>query len=345
MTESMNEPDRPPRPDRRSVLAGALAFAILSGGVYALARPWAPGDGEARRPRPTAPAAHQTAESPSKGALPFEPELKIAFAGQASGGVFHIHVINADGTGDTPLTFGADEERDPAWSPDRTQIAFDRWVATTDPFGSNGDIYVMHADGTGSFRLTSGPGEKGDPAWSPDGTRVAFFTTDPTTRRKRIALQRIDGGPPATVSDPPDRCNDREPSWSPDGLQLVFVRKCGDQPSGLYLLDLAAARGSGIFLLTAYGRTPDWSPDGAKVVYTGFGAGGPSVYVINVDGTGKTKLTDGPLSGDPEWSPDGSRIVFAVGDSLAVHLFVMNADGTHVRRLTTSQANDITASW
>jgi TolB protein len=69
------------------------------------------------------------------------------------------------------------------------------------------------------------------------------------------------------------------------------------------------------------------------------------VYVINVDGTGKTKLTDGPLSGDPEWSPDGTRIVYAVGDPHAVHLFVMNADGTDVRRLTSSTASDVTAAW
>jgi Tol biopolymer transport system component len=341
----MTEPDGPTQPGpRRALLAGLLALAVVAAGIVAVLRPWTDGEPAHRSTR-----AGGGVPSPRPGSssepIAADPTHKIAFASRAVGGLFHIHVINADGSGDTSLTFGTGEERDPAWSPDRTRIAFDRRVASADPHGSNADVYVMMADGTGSIRITSGPGEEGDPAWSPDGSRVAFFATDPVTGRKRIALQRLDGGPQASLSDPPDRCNDREPTWSPDGLQLVFVRKCGDQPSALYVLDLTVPPSRGLLLLTAFGRTPDWSPDGARIVYTGIGAGGPSVYVINVDGTGKTKLSDGPLSGDPEWSPDGTRIVFAVGDPAAVHLFVMNADGSGVRRLTSNTADDVTASW
>jgi TolB protein len=203
----------------------------------------------------------------------------------------------------------------------------------------------MQADGRGSTRITEGPGDEGDPAWSPDGSRIAFFTTDPSTGRRRIAVQRIEGGEQALLSDPPEGCSDHEPTWSPDGLQLAFVRKCGDQASALYLLNLIEATGKGLVMLTDFGRTPDWSPDGAKILYTGIGVEGPSLYVMNVDGSGKTRLTDSRLSGDPEWSPDGTRIVFAGGDLAAVHLFVMNADGSDVRRLTSNPSDDVTASW
>jgi Tol biopolymer transport system component len=344
--QAMSEPDRPNRRRRRVVgVAAVLAGTVMVASLLAVIRPWTHGRATGR------PDAGRTARAPAKTApslrpIPADPTHKIAFASRAAGGLFHIHVINADGTGDMPLTFGSGEERDPAWSPDRTRIAFDKKVESTDPYGANADIYVMLADGSGSTRITSGPGDEGDPAWSPDGSRVAYFTTDQSTERKRIALQLIDGGEQVQLSDPPDRCNDREPSWSPSGLQLVFVRKCGDQPSSLYLLDLTVVPASGRLIETGFGRTPDWSPDGARILFTGIGAGGgPSVYVVNVDGSGMTKLTDSRLSGDPEWSPDGTRIVFAGGDLALVHLFVMNADGSDVRRLTSNPSDDVTASW
>jgi Tol biopolymer transport system component len=342
--QAMSEPDRPNRRSRREVWLAAVLAGVVIVTSLALIRPWPHGRATVRPDTGrTARAAANPAQSPRL--IPADPTHKIAFASRAAGGLFHIHVINSDGTGDTTLTFGSGEERDPAWSPDRTRIAFDRKVESTDPYGADADIYVMKADGSGSIRITEGPGDEGDPAWSPDGSRIAFFTTDPSTGRRRIAVQRIEGGDQALLSEPPEGCSDHEPTWSPDGLQLAFVRKCGDQASALYLLNLIEATGKGLVMLTDFGRTPDWSPDGAKILYTGIGVEGPSLYVMNVDGSGKTRLTDSRLSGDPEWSPDGTRIVFAGGDLAAVHLFVMNADGSDVRRLTSNPSDDVTASW
>lgn len=323
------------------VLVGALACAVLLAGLVALVRPWNLGKPAPQMRKPS-PAARSVEPALPPVEIAADPAHKIAFARQVTGGLFHIHVINADGTGEATLTFGPGEERDPAWSPDRTRIAFVRRVNPADPVASNADIYVMRADGSGSSRLTEGPGEEGDPSWSPDGTRIAFFMTDPATRRRHISVRRVDGARQIELSDPPDRCNDREPTWSPDGLRLVFVRKCGDAASALYVM---GADGKRLLLLTDFGRTPDWSPDGAKIVYTGLGIQGPSVYVMNPDGSGKTKLTESLLSGDPEWSPDGTRIVFAGSDLATVHLFIMNADGGQVRRLTSDPSEDVTASW
>ncbi|MFJ8311602.1 MULTISPECIES: TolB family protein [unclassified Streptomyces] len=58
------------------------------------------------------------------------------------------------------------------------------------------------------------------------------------------------------------------------------------------------------------------------------------------DGSGLTRLLDGPSTGtdnrQPNWSPRGDRLVFQrreqAGDAWS--LYVMNADGTAVRRLT-----------
>ncbi len=68
------------------------------------------------------------------------------------------------------------------------------------------------------------------------------------------------------------------------------------------------------------------------------GGGGPEprdhIYLVNADGSGKTRLTESPAQyRDPDWSPGGQSIVFSAF-GLEGGIYVMAADGTHVRRLT-----------
>jgi len=89
---------------------------------------------------------------------------------------------------------------------------------------------------------------------------------------------------------------------------------------------------------------PTWSPDGERIAYrhqTGPGdERTPDIYVIGVDGAGKTNLTrsDGVLDWGPAWSPDGSRIAWnsdrndpGIGD---LDGFVMRPNGSRVEEIT-----------
>jgi Tol biopolymer transport system component len=73
---------------------------------------------------------------------------KIAFqsVGGSGGGVFHIWVMNADGSGSRQVSTGGDDSN-PSWSPGGTQIAYQR----------NGQgIWVANADGTNQHAVAAG---------------------------------------------------------------------------------------------------------------------------------------------------------------------------------------------
>ena len=67
-------------------------------------------------------------------------------------------MINADGSGRTPLTSNTDSGReylDPAWSPDGSRLTFTK---TSDPLYYRKDIWVVNADGTGERQITTARG-------------------------------------------------------------------------------------------------------------------------------------------------------------------------------------------
>jgi len=82
-----------------------------------------------------------------------------------------IFLIDAKGKEEPRrLTNNSEEERGPAWSPDRKQIAF-----MCKGGGQYFQACLMNSDGTGSRALTTTTGRSA--AWSPDGQRIIFHRT------------------------------------------------------------------------------------------------------------------------------------------------------------------------
>jgi Tol biopolymer transport system component len=282
------------------------------------------------------------------GAGSFEPAWspdggKIAFASRRAfdgsdnanaNAIANIWVMNADGSGATPLTklqlaFGADSV-EPAWSPGGGKIVFRsrRALDGTDNVIVPNNIWVINADGTGATPLTNLTAVGADslsPVWSPNGSsKIAFVSKralDPTSNAANnndtgnIWVMNADGSgaKPLTNLTAATADSDR-PAWSPDGSKIVFDSQRA--------LDLS---------------------DNANTNFT------DNIWVVNADGSGATALTQVTAvssSSDAVWSPGGNKIFFASRNALdgsnagifAFNIWVMNADGTGATPLTSLTA-------
>jgi TolB protein len=133
---------------------------------------------------------------------------------------------------------------------------------------------------------------------------------------------------------------------SPDGKEAAFARRGAGQGE-IFVMDIKSGHTAQVTNMSAMGmgvRVPSWSPDGRRLIFTSFT--GRGLWVINIDGTGLTRLLDDSESAwGPSWSPTGDKIVFVSDRDGTAEIYVMNADGTNPVRLTRGAVSKAGALW
>ena len=277
---------------------------------------------------------------------------------------FGISAINADRTGEKPLTHLSDVQ--PTWSPNGREIVFSR-----SENGGLPQIYIMDNRG-GSTRSISGDHfNDRHPAWSPDGRRIAFVHSR-TLGQPAIYTMNVNGGNRVRLAD----CHaESMPTWSPDGTQIAYSHQPkGEGYRSLFVVDIET------FLAAKEApppkaevipepesepepelepepepeipQNPEPEPDPYQTPdeETKEGAGDPPQAPradSPVIDDGVQRLTTGPNNNDhPDWSPDGSKLVFTKDSSvLNAAVYVLDLFSLRQTRLTNEEGYNGYPCW
>jgi TolB protein len=270
-------------------------------------------------------------------ARPSGPTDEIAYLGNGK-----VYLVQADGTNRRVFVSGGPARRvdnwgDLSWTRDGERIAFT--VGNHNLGSETLQIAVASADGKQIRPLTAKGYGAFDPTWSPDGTRLAFAEDSP--KESGIAVIDADGSGLRLIAKATGGDNYWVPDWSPDGDWILFDSWRGEglrsklmavHPDGTGLHQLAVFNTGGQCICA------DWSPDGTRIAYeatTKPSSSIPEIYVMNADGSGRTRLTQNNARDEnPDWSPDGDRIAFYSERRGDAEIYVIGTDGGTARRVT-----------
>ena len=206
-------------------------------------------------------------------------------------------------------------ERNLAWSPDSTRLAFlsDREKKR------QMQLYATPASGGRARKLTSLTGYLTDPRWSPDGARLAILfaegapsgggpleaapaetgVIEGAIHNQRLAVVDVAAGTVKQVS-PPD-LHIYEYDWSPDGRNFAFSAAPGPGDNNwwtaqLYTMPLDTGKTRVIYHPEWQIALPRWSPDSSSIAFiqgimSDEGFTGGDVFTVPATGGPAVNLT------------------------------------------------------
>ena len=247
-----------------------------------------------------------------------------------------LYFVNIDGTG---LTLIEGANGNASWSPDDKQIAYIKYSGDS---RETSDLFLYNIDDKTHTILQANGKDKAWVNFSPNGKQIAYSAYNGNSTD--IYAIDIDGKNNQLLIQ-----NGYCPIWSPKGDKITYLSFGKDRSSQIFI---ANADGNGQKQLTSTvspewwdtgfprdgNGSQRWTPDGEKIVYVSCENGKPEIFIMNEDGSNKTRLSDAEFRGEnPEVTPDGKYILFTsrrptnfgTGDAI----YIMDLDGKNQRML------------
>ncbi len=270
-------------------------------------------------------------------------------------GASDLYTMRPDGTNLVRLTANSHVETDPAWSPDRSRIAFIR----------GGSLWVINANGTGETQLNI-PADN-SPTWSPDGTRIAVSGTPPGSTTRHILVFDLAAGSYTNLTGSVTGVDDWSgPDWSPDGTELLaigsdewskYIRLIAED--GSYARTLTASHLGTCLAVEGNIDSARWATNANSISFSrdnkvAILREGPDEHGATCPGGfgAIESFLDDPnyAYGSTAWSPDGAYIAFERRENYSSGKFdvmAIRSDGTGLFHNLTNQpaSNDMTPDW
>jgi TolB protein len=163
----------------------------------------------------------------------------------------------------------------------------------------NANIYTMDLRSRTTTRLTATAAIDTSPSYSPDGSKIVFESD--RGGRQQLYVMNADGTGQQRISFGDGAYS--TPVWSPKGDLIAFTKQAGDK----FSIGVMKPDGSGERLLTTgfHNEGPTWAPNGRVIMFfrQPAGAGGPSLYSIDLTGYNEQRIQTPAFASDPAWSP------------------------------------------
>lgn len=238
----------------------------------------------------------------------------------------------------------------PVWSPQKDQIAFIAYDASTRLTLQDG-IWIMRADGQMPRQMTT-VNESGRLYyldWTADGQQFAFMMHD------RIFVYNRQYGTLRGLNNLLAQVStfgtfNMNPSWTPDGRQLVFANfvtnfsanvRFDPNQRQIFIMD---SQGGNLRALTRSGDNygPVVSHSGRKIAYISTFSGHPEIWVMNIDGSNPRQITylRTRRIEHVRWSQDDQQILFNADymqkyqSRYPQELWMIDADGRNLHMIS-----------